>query len=90
MTSQKKLLFGINTRDLKTLKVESQRLHILANEMPHEATLVAESGLHDVQDILKARQDGYSMALIGTALMRANAPDKLIQELLLAGRSFGQ
>ena len=90
MTSQKKLLFGINTRDLKTLKVESQRLHLLANEMPHEATLVAESGLHDVQDILKARQDGYSMALIGTALMRANAPDKLIQELLLTGRSFGQ
>lgn len=86
LVEQKKLLFGVNTRDLRTLAVNPKRLSLLAKGVPHEVISVAESGLHNGKDILTARQNGYSMALIGTALMRAEQPEKLIQELLLVGR----
>jgi indole-3-glycerol phosphate synthase len=79
-------LFGVNTRDLRTLKVNSERLARLSKELPDHVPSVAESGINEVQDIVNARKHGYSLALIGTALMRSSTPEIFLKELLVAGR----
>jgi indole-3-glycerol phosphate synthase len=80
------LLFGVNTRDLRTLHVDPERLKTLGPYLPKGVTCVAESGLHHGQDAAEAASLGYGMALVGTALMRAADPVSLIQEMLAAGR----
>jgi len=85
-----KLLFGVNSRDLKTLLVNSDRLNLLAKELPLDAISVAESGLYSLDDVVEAKHSGYQMALIGTALMKSKQPDRLIQDLLSAGRGIDQ
>ena len=84
--SKRKLLFGVNTRDLRTLKVNPERLIRLSKELPDRVLSVAESGINEIQDIVNARKNGYSLALIGTALMRSTAPENFLKELLVAGR----
>lgn len=86
LAEQKKLLFGVNTRNLKTLEVDVNRLKMLGKELPYGLISVAESGLYNIEDILTAKNNGYSMALIGTALMRSKRPEKLIRELLQSAR----
>ena len=82
-----KLLVGINTRDLRSLAVDSTRLRRLSALLPDAVTGVAESGLHTAEDALKAVGWGYQMVLVGTALMRAKRPELLIAKMLASGRS---
>lgn len=81
-----KLLFGVNTRDLRTLHVDPERLAALAPHLPQGVACVAESGLHDGHDAAAVAGLGYSLALVGTALMRAPDPGELIRQMLEAGR----
>ncbi len=81
-----KLLVGVNTRDLRTLHVDPGRLKALGPHLPRGVPCVAESGLHDGQDAAAAAGWGYSLALVGTALMRAPDPGQLIRDMLEAGR----
>jgi len=81
-----KLLFGVNTRDLRTLHVDPERLKTLGARLPQGVACVAESGLHNGQDAAAVAGWGYRLALVGTALMRAPDPGQLIQEMLEAGR----
>jgi len=83
----RKLLFGINSRNLRTLAVEPKRLSELASMLPDDVVSVAESGLHSPTDASAAAACGYAMALIGTALMKSAQPDALLQEFLQAGRA---
>lgn len=81
-----KLLFGVNTRDLRSLHVDPGRLEALASVLPQGVACVAESGLHDGRHAAAAAGWGYSLALVGTALMRAADPGQLIRDMLDAGR----
>lgn len=81
-----KFLFGVNTRDLRTLHVDPERLKTLGPHLPQGVRCVAESGLHDGNDAAAAAGWGYSMALVGSALMRATDPAALIAEMVDAGR----
>jgi indole-3-glycerol phosphate synthase len=78
------LLIGVNTRDLRTLKVDTKRLQKLSPLLP-DAKCVAESGLRDAKDATQAMGWGYSMALVGTALMRSDDPTALISSMREAG-----
>ena len=78
------LLVGINTRNLRTLEVDSERLERLAPELP-QARCVAESGLHTVEDAARVAGLGYTMALVGTALMRSDDPAELVMQMRAAG-----
>jgi len=80
------LLFGVNTRDLRTLHVDPERLRNLAPVLP-AGRCVAESGLHDAADAATVAGLGYQLALVGTALMRSDAPAELVQEMRIAGRA---
>ncbi len=81
------LLVGVNARDLRTLAVDPERLAALAPQLPGSAIAVAESGLHDAADAARAAAAGYGLALVGTALMRAEDPGALLRAMLAAGRA---
>ena len=78
------LLFGVNTRNLRTLAVDPDRLQALAPALP-AGRCVAESGLYTADDAEQVAALGYSMALVGTALMRSGAPATLIAAMRDAG-----
>lgn len=78
------LLFGVNTRNLRTLDVDPNRLEQLAGFLP-TATCVAESGVRTAEDAATAARLGYGAALVGTALMRAEDPAALVALMRSAG-----
>lgn len=80
------LLIGVNTRNLRTLEVDPLRLERLAELLPAAAVAVAESGLNEPADAARVSSQGYSMALVGTALMRSADPARLVSAMLAAGR----
>lgn len=82
-----KFLLGINTRDLRTLAVDADRLERFASMLPQGVTCVAESGQHSADDAARVSGWGYRAALVGTALMRAAEPAALIRDMLTAGRA---
>lgn len=78
------LLFGVNTRNLRTLAVDPDRLKNLASSLP-DGRCVAESGLNTPADAARVAGLGYSVALVGTALMRSDDPAALIADMRKAG-----
>lgn len=78
------LLFGVNTRDLRSLHVDPGRLAALAPLLP-AGLAVAESGLHDAGDAGVVAGLGYRLALVGTALMRSSDPAALVAAMRAAG-----
>jgi indole-3-glycerol phosphate synthase len=81
------LLVGVNTRDLATLQVAPGRLEELAPALPPQVPAVAESGLVTEHDVRRVKGLGYTVALVGSALMRADDPAAAAELLLLAGRA---
>lgn len=81
---QGQLLFGVNTRNLRSLHVDPERLATLALELP-TGCCVAESGLHDADDAARVAGLGYRMALVGSALMRSDDPAALVAAMRAAG-----
>jgi indole-3-glycerol phosphate synthase len=79
-----KLLVGINTRNLRTLEVDGKRLERLAPLLPN-ARCVAESGLKTADDAAAVAGWGYSLALVGSALMRSEDPAGLVRDMRTAG-----
>jgi indole-3-glycerol phosphate synthase len=81
-----RLLVGINSRDLVTLKVVPGRLEELVEKLPGGVPRVAESGVADAADAARLARAGYEMALVGSALMTAPDPAELLAAMLAAGR----
>lgn len=79
------LLFGLNTRNLRSLKVDPDRLERLATSLPN-GFRVAESGLKFAADAKRVAGWGYQLALVGTALMQSEDPAKLIRDMRTQGR----
>ncbi|HEX3966385.1 MAG TPA: indole-3-glycerol phosphate synthase TrpC [Edaphobacter sp.] len=79
-------LIGINSRDLRTFSVHSNRLLELAPAMPKNALMVAESGIHTAEDIARLQAAGYQAFLVGEALMRQ--PDPAAALALLLDREY--
>jgi indole-3-glycerol phosphate synthase len=78
------LLVGVNTRNLRTLEVDGARLERLAPLLP-DARCVAESGLKTADDAAAVAGWGYSLALVGSALMRSEDPAGLVRDMCAAG-----
>ncbi|HUO80735.1 MAG TPA: indole-3-glycerol-phosphate synthase [Steroidobacteraceae bacterium] len=79
-------LVGVNSRDLRTLAVVPERLEALAPALPAALPRVAESGLATPADAARLARAGYTLALVGTALMSAADPAALVRQMLDAGR----
>ncbi len=79
-------LIGVNSRDLKTLQVVPERLEALCALLPASRPRVAESGLATPADAARLATAGYTVALVGTALMAAPEPAALVRAMVDAGR----
>jgi indole-3-glycerol phosphate synthase len=75
-------LIGVNTRDLRTFKVDPETAFRLANLIPGNVMPVAESGIQSADEIAKLRRARYKAFLIGETLMRAARPGEALRELL--------
>jgi indole-3-glycerol phosphate synthase len=80
-------LIGVNSRDLRTLEVVPERLELLAGHLPRNHPRVAESGLVTASDAARLAEAGYTVALVGSALMSADDPQRLAREMIAAGRA---
>jgi indole-3-glycerol phosphate synthase len=75
-------LIGVNTRDLRTFKVDLETAFRLAEKIPAGIVRVAESGIHSAEDVARLRAAGYDAFLVGESLMRAERPGAALQELM--------
>jgi len=75
-------LIGVNSRDLRTFKVDLETAFLLADRFPKNVVRVAESGIHSAEDVARLRAAGYDAFLIGEALMRAERPGEALRELM--------
>jgi indole-3-glycerol phosphate synthase len=75
-------LIGVNTRDLRTFKVDAGTAFRLAEKVPENVVRVAESGIRSGEDIARLRAVGYQAVLIGETLMRAATPGEALRALV--------
>jgi len=65
---------GVNARDLRTFEIDLAVTERLLPQVPVGPLRVAESGLHDLDDLRRVTAAGADAALVGTALMRSGDP----------------
>jgi indole-3-glycerol phosphate synthase len=75
-------LIGVNTRDLRTFRVDGETAFRLVERLPKNVVRVAESGIRSGEDIARLRAAGYQAFLIGESLMRAERPGEALRELV--------
>lgn len=75
-------LVGVNSRDLRTFKVDLNTALTLAAQIPRDVVGVAESGIHNSSDIANLRAAGYNAFLVGESLMKADSPAEALTTLL--------
>ena len=75
-------LIGVNTRDLRTFKVDLETAFVLAEKIPAGLVRVAESGIRSSVDVARLRAAGYDAFLVGESLMRASCPGDALRELM--------
>jgi indole-3-glycerol phosphate synthase len=75
-------LIGVNSRDLRTFDVRTEVFAELAERMPKNAIMVAESGIRTAEDIASFRAAGYDAFLVGETLMRQPDPAAALATLL--------
>ena len=67
-------LVGVNNRDLKTFTVDVQRSIELIEQIPAEKIKISESGITDVDTIIRLMSYGYKGFLIGENFMKQPEP----------------
>ncbi len=75
-------MIGVNSRNLKTMKVDIQTTHNLGAEIPDSTLKVAESGITDHATITALQASGYSAFLVGESLMRQENIENAVHTLL--------
>lgn len=74
-------LIGINNRNLDTLKIDIKTTGKLIPFIPEEITVVSESGIQSLKDMLYLKGVGVDAVLVGEALMKAEDVRAKIREL---------
>ncbi len=74
-------VIGVNHRDLRTFEVDLGLTERLRPSIPDEVVLVAESGIHSVDDARRLREAGADAILVGEMLMRATDLASRLREL---------
>lgn len=62
-------MIGVNNRNLKTLAVDLQTSHTLADAIPSHTLKISESGIRNAGDVQALQKSGYEAFLIGESLM---------------------
>jgi indole-3-glycerol phosphate synthase len=77
-------IIGVNSRDLRTFKVDLTTALQLGPKISAGVLRVAESGITDGEDIARLRSAGFDAFLIGESLMKAARPGEALRELIAA------
>jgi indole-3-glycerol phosphate synthase len=75
-------MIGVNSRNLKTLEVDSIAFKELLPRIPTDVIRIAESGIFIPADVQYALESGANAILVGEALVRAGDPELAVQHLL--------
>ena len=75
-------LIGINNRDLRTFETTLDTFIRLAEQVPQDATLIAESGIFTKDDITQLAKHGAQGYLIGESFMRQDDVAAAVRGLL--------
>lgn len=78
-------IIGVNSRNLKTLEVDSRVFEELLPKIPNHIIKVAESGISSRSDVENAREHGADAVLVGEALVRGSDPGTALRALLGRG-----
>lgn len=74
-------LIGVNNRNLKTFETSLGTSLRLKDRVGPDTAIVAESGIHTMEDVRKLREAGINTFLVGEAFMRAPDPGAELQKL---------
>ncbi len=74
-------LIGINNRDLKTFNVSLETTLNLRQHIPAEVTVVAESGIHTLNDVTRLADAGIHAMLVGESIVVADDVGVKVREL---------
>jgi indole-3-glycerol phosphate synthase len=74
-------IIGVNSRDLDTFSIDTERALAIISQVPAGCLAVAESGMAQRDDVNRAAAAGADAVLIGTALSAAAQPGELLREL---------
>lgn len=83
-------IVGINNRNLDTMQIDFRHALTLAPELPPGIVSVAESAIGEPVDVVRVAEAGFSAILVGTALVTADDPGALLEELVEAGAEATQ
>lgn len=75
-------LLGINNRDLRTFHTTIETSERLMQRMPSTVTVVSESGLSKVEQLVRLEAQGVRAFLIGETFMAAPDPGKPLRDML--------
>jgi indole-3-glycerol phosphate synthase len=76
------VIWGVNHRDLHTLKIDLDLSAQIGALLPPGTTRVAESGIASHADLLTMRERGYDAVLVGSSLMKAGSPGVALRQLI--------
>jgi indole-3-glycerol phosphate synthase len=74
-------IVGVNHRDLRTFEVDLGHTERLRRLVPSGVVMVAESGIHSIDDARRMREAGADAILVGEMLMRSPDPAASLREL---------
>jgi indole-3-glycerol phosphate synthase len=74
-------IVGVNSRDLRTLRVQPGILDALATRIPPGVIAVAESGIRSGTDLVRLESAGYHAFLVGERLITQDDPGAALKEL---------
>jgi indole-3-glycerol phosphate synthase len=74
-------VIGVNSRDLDTFKIDIVSAWDILRRIPVDRIAVAESGIGDQPDVVRASEAGADAVLVGTALSQAASPETLLRAL---------
>tara|TARA_B100000575_G_scaffold282005_1_gene273193 strand:- start:5808 stop:6599 length:792 start_codon:yes stop_codon:yes gene_type:complete len=67
-------IIGVNNRNLDTLEIDIKNSEKLFDQIPNKFVKISESGISEVESIIRLKEVGYQGFLIGENFMKAEDP----------------
>jgi indole-3-glycerol phosphate synthase len=81
----RRLVVGVNARDLATLDVDPERFGAVRGSVPADALVVAESGVAGPDDVTRLGHLGADAVLVGEHVVTAPDPEGAVRALVHGG-----
>jgi indole-3-glycerol phosphate synthase len=73
---------GVNNRDLNTMKIDIQQSVLMSELLPKDILKISESGIENIDTIIKLKLLGYNGFLIGSHFMKQPQPHLACKEFI--------